>query len=63
MSVRSLQKGLRVLERFISKNGIGGDPLAKVFASQPICLNLLHFERRSSDDEIIVFQAVVTALF
>ena len=56
-------KGLHVLERFISKNGISGDPLSKVFASQPICLRLLHLERRSSDDEIIVSQAVVTALF
>lgn len=56
-------KGLHVLERFISKNGISAEPLAKVFSSQPICLKLLHLERRSSDDEIIISQAVVTALF
>lgn len=56
-------KGLHVLERFISKNGISADSLAKVFASQPICMKLLHLERRSSDDEIIISQSVVTALF
>lgn len=56
-------KGLHVLERFISKNGISADPLQKVFQSQPICLKLLHLERRSSDDEIIISHSVVTALF
>ena len=56
-------KGLHVLERFISKNGISADHLYKVFASQPICMKLLHLERRTSDDEIIISQAVVTALF
>ncbi len=56
-------KGLHVLERFISKNGISAEPIAKVFSSQPICLKLLHLERRSTDDEIIISQAVVTALF
>jgi hypothetical protein len=34
-----------------------------VFASQPICIKLLHLERRSADDEIIVTQSVITALF
>ncbi|KAF7313493.1 CRG1 protein [Mycena chlorophos] len=56
-------KGLHVLERFISKNGINADHLQNVFVSQPICIKLLHLERRSSDDEIIVTQSVITALF
>lgn len=56
-------KGLHVLERFISKNGMNADSLSHVFSSQPICLKLLHLERRSSDDEIIISQTVVTALF
>ncbi|KAJ7179522.1 regulator of G protein signaling domain-containing protein [Mycena filopes] len=56
-------KGLHVLERFISKNGINSDHLQSVFVSQPICIKLLHLERRSSDDEIIVTQSVITALF
>ncbi|KAG8904819.1 hypothetical protein FRB99_001125 [Tulasnella sp. 403] len=56
-------KGLHVLERFISKNGMTADHLLKVFSSQPICLKLLHLERRASDDEIIISQSVVTALF
>ncbi|KIM45934.1 hypothetical protein M413DRAFT_64397 [Hebeloma cylindrosporum] len=56
-------KGLHVLERFVSKNGINSDHLQPVFSSQPICIKLLHLERRSSDDEIIVTQSVITALF
>ncbi|KAJ7638446.1 regulator of G protein signaling domain-containing protein [Roridomyces roridus] len=56
-------KGLHVLERFISKNGINSDHLQDVFQTQPICIKLLHLERRSSDDEIIVTQSVITALF
>lgn len=56
-------KGLHVLERFISRNGINGDHLGHVFATQPICMKLLHLERRSVDDEIIVSQSVITALF
>ncbi|KZW04401.1 regulator of G protein signaling superfamily [Exidia glandulosa HHB12029] len=56
-------KGLHILERFITKNGINADHLVEVFASEPICMKLLHLERRSSDDEIIVSQPVVTALF
>ncbi|KAH7916144.1 regulator of G protein signaling domain-containing protein [Hygrophoropsis aurantiaca] len=56
-------KGLHVLERFISKNGISSDHLQPVFATQPICIKLLHLERRSIDDEIIVTQSVITALF
>ncbi|KAI0079732.1 regulator of G protein signaling [Panus rudis PR-1116 ss-1] len=56
-------KGLHVLERFMSKNGINGDHLSHVFTSQPICMKLLHLERRSTDDEIIVSHSVVIALF
>jgi GTPase-activating protein SST2 len=56
-------KGLHVLERFISKNGINADHITHVFQTQPICMKLLHLERRSVDDEIIVSQAVITASF
>lgn len=56
-------KGLHVLERFISKNGVNADNLVNVFQTQPICMKLLHLERRASDDEIIISQQVVTALF
>ncbi|KAG5645742.1 hypothetical protein DXG03_005279 [Asterophora parasitica] len=56
-------KGLHVLERFISKNGINADHLQQVFVTQPICIKLLHLERRSADDEIIVSQSVIIALF
>lgn len=56
-------KGLHVLERFITKNGINADHLVEVFASEPICMKLLHLERRASDDDIIVSQPVITALF
>jgi hypothetical protein len=56
-------KGLHVLERFISKNGMNSEHLQEVFATQPICIKLLHLERRALDDEIIVTQSVITALF
>jgi GTPase-activating protein SST2 len=56
-------KGLHVLERFISRNGMDAETLLPVFQSQPICMKLLHLERRQSDDEIIVSQSVITALF
>ncbi|KXN86307.1 Developmental regulator flbA [Leucoagaricus sp. SymC.cos] len=42
---------------------VNSDHLQPVFASQPICIKLLHLERRLSDDEIIVTQSVITALF
>lgn len=56
-------KGLHVLERFVNKNGINYEHLQSVFQTQPICIKLLHLERRSSDDEIIVSQGVISALF
>lgn len=56
-------KGLHVLERFITKNCMNYDHLQELYASQPICIKLLHLERRSLDDEIIVTQSVITALF
>jgi hypothetical protein len=56
-------KGLHVLERFIAKNGISADHLSEVFQTQPICMKLLHLERRTLDDEIIVTQTVIYTLF
>lgn len=56
-------KGLHVLERFITKNGIAADHLVQVFSSQPICMKLLHLERRQSDDEIHISRAVVEVIF
>jgi hypothetical protein len=56
-------KGLHILERFITKNGISADHLLKVFAQQPICMRLLHLERRVSDDEILVSRPVFEVLF
>ena len=56
-------EGLHVLERFVSKNGTSADHISHVFQTRPICMKLLHLERRSVDDEIIVSQAVITALF
>jgi hypothetical protein len=56
-------KGLHILEWFINRNGVNADHLQRAFATQPICLVLLHLERRPSDDEIIISQPVVTALF
>ena len=56
-------KGLHILERFITKNGISADHTLRLFAQQPICMKLLHLERRSADDEIIITKAVVEVLW
>jgi GTPase-activating protein SST2 len=56
-------KGLHVLERFISRSGIISDRLQQVFVSQPTSIKLFVPERRSTDDEIIITQSVVIALF
>ncbi|EST04728.1 Regulator of G protein signaling domain protein [Kalmanozyma brasiliensis GHG001] len=56
-------KGLHILERFITKNGINGDHLLKVFSSQPICMKLLHLERRATDDELLINTPVLEVIF
>lgn len=56
-------KGLHVLERFITKNGISANHLVAVFTTQPICIKLLHLERRQSDDEIHVSRSVIDVVF
>lgn len=56
-------KGLHILERFITKNGIAADHLLRVFATQPICMKLLHLERRTQDDEILITRSVMEVLF
>ncbi|CAH7688732.1 regulator of G protein signaling domain-domain-containing protein [Phakopsora pachyrhizi] len=56
-------KGLHVLERFITKNGIHADHLVRVFTTQPICMKLLHLERRPSDDEIHITPNVINVIF
>lgn len=53
----------RSLERFVAKNGISHQQLLKVFASQPICMKLLHLERRSSDDELYASRQVIDMLW
>ena len=56
-------KGLHILERFITKNGINGEHLLKVFSTQPICMKLLHLERRTHDDELLVNNMIVEVIF
>ncbi|VDB88584.1 unnamed protein product [Peniophora sp. CBMAI 1063] len=56
-------KGLHVLERFIERNGISDAHLRHVFAGQPICTKIFHLERHSIDDEILVTQPIIYALF
>lgn len=56
-------KGLHVLERFITKNGIAADHLVKVFTTQPICMRLLHLERKPADDDIITTRPVLEHVF
>ena len=56
-------KGLHVLERFITKNGITCPHTMRLFTQQPILMKLLHLERRSADDEIIVHKNVVEVIW
>jgi hypothetical protein len=56
-------KGLHILERFITRNGIAADHLVKVFTTQPICMRLLHLERKPVDDDIIVTRPVLEGVF
>ncbi|UZJ52436.1 hypothetical protein CBS101457_001756 [Exobasidium rhododendri] len=56
-------KGLHILERFITKNGINAEHLVKVFTSQPICMKLLHLERRTQDDELLINRPVIEVIF
>ncbi|PWN34455.1 regulator of G protein signaling superfamily [Meira miltonrushii] len=56
-------KGLHILERFITKNGINGEHLVQVFSTQPICMKLLHLERRTHDDELLINRAVLEVIF
>lgn len=56
-------KGLHVLERFITRNGISADHLVHVFSTQPICLKLIQLERRASDDEIHISRSVIDVVF
>jgi hypothetical protein len=56
-------KGLHVLERFITKNGIAADHVLKLFAEQPVTMKLLHLERRTSDDDVIFTQSVTGVIW
>jgi hypothetical protein len=55
--------GLHILERFITKNSITADNLVQVVATQPICMKLLHLERRASEDNIITTEPVILTAF
>jgi hypothetical protein len=59
----STSKGLHVLERFMTKNGISSESVVKCFQKQPVCMKLLHLERRSADDDIIITRSVIEVLF
>lgn len=52
-----------MLERFITKNGISATHIAHIFAEQPIHVKMLHLERRSSDDEVIISKSVIEVIW
>jgi hypothetical protein len=56
-------KGLHVLERFITKNGITADHVIQLYTDQPITMKLLHLERRSADDDIIITKSVIDVIW
>ena len=56
-------KGTHMLERFITKNGISATHIAHIFAEQPIYIKMLHLERRSSDDDVIISKTVIDVIW
>lgn len=56
-------KGTHMLERFITKNGISAIHIAHIFAEQPIYVKMLHLERRSSDDDVIISKTVIDVIW
>lgn len=56
-------KGTHMLERFITKNGISATHIAHIFAEQPIYVKMLHLERRSSDDDVIISKTVIDVIW
>lgn len=56
-------KGLHVLERFITRNGIASDNLVKVFVSQPMCMKLINLERTIHDDDLIISKPIIESIF
>ncbi len=56
-------KGLHVLERFVAKNGVASDHLLPLYATQNIIQKILHLERRSQDDELLITKGVVETVF
>jgi len=56
-------KGLHVLERFVAKNGVASDHLLHLYATQNIIQKILHLERRSQDDELLITKGVIETVF
>lgn len=56
-------KGLHMLERFITRNGLAADTILRVFAAQNIVMKMLVLERRSGDDEIIISRGVMDVVW
>ncbi|CAG8436421.1 3833_t:CDS:2 [Diversispora eburnea] len=57
------QKGLYVLERFVTRNGISAPHLAKLFASQTIPIRLYFIERRPENDAIVIDRQNIESVF
>lgn len=56
-------KGLHLLERFITRNGIVADHLVKLFTSHSIAVKIHYLERRAHDDEIYVSRQLMERTF
>ncbi len=56
-------KGLHILERFITKKRHQRRPPPPRLLLQPICMKLLHLERRSVDDELLINTPVLEVIF
>lgn len=56
-------KGLHIIERFITKNGIATHHLEPLFADQPVIMRCFHLERRSSDDDVYINKALLHVIW
>src|SRR5581483_4362009 len=56
-------KGLYILEKFVTRNGIAAPHLAKLFASQSSPINLFDIDRNPDNDTVTLTKQCVESVF
>src|SRR5215210_2395675 len=56
-------KGLSILEKFVTRNGIAAPHLAKLFASVASPIKLFYIERNSENDSVVLTKQCVESVF